>query len=125
MVPSFHLEFLNWDEVVIVITHILRFARNLADAAIGSDAPVLKVSVALTGTMNRPLVLYNFGFPVECGRATQPALSETWEFKRDVLRDDADSLAADVALWFYEQFNWEHVTAEKVKQLQKKALRGA
>jgi hypothetical protein len=115
---------LNIDEVICVVTHVLRFARNLTRQSSDNDDMSIDVTVGLTATKDRLLVLYNMGFPTECGRASEPQLVNTWRFQRRELEVSADALAATVALWFYERFNWQYVNAEKVVQLQSRTLQG-
>ncbi len=116
---------LNVDEVMLVTTHVVWFARNLADQMNLTSENAVNVTIGLLATSHRPLITYKMGFPVECGKASEPQLSHTWTFARDELRQNADALGATAALWFYERFGWQHARPDNVRQLQATVLRGS
>ena len=112
--------FLDVDVAIRTLTHVYRFAANLAGKAFAPGDGVVEVTVCLTGTRDRVLMAWNDIRRLrDCYRATEPTLENTWRCPREELRSAPDGFAIKAAVWFFERFGWHEVSAEGLSQIQR------
>ncbi len=118
---SFPERTLDLDEAVRNVTLAFRFAARLAGQLDAPGGDEFVVSVRLTRTALRALRPSRGMLRGEY-RANVAELQNAWTCTRSDLEADADGLAARACFWFFERFNWQHMTPEEVAQLQESAL---
>jgi hypothetical protein len=115
--------FLDIDVAIRTLTHIFRFATNLAEKAFDPGDGAVEVIIRLTGTRDRVLITWDDLCRLqECYRATEPTLEYTWRCPREELRRVPDDFARKAALWFFERFGWHEVSADVLSGIQSKVF---
>jgi hypothetical protein len=117
--------FLDIDVTIRTITHVHRFAANLADKAFDPGDAKVEVSIRLTGTCDRVLITWDDVRRLKgCYRATEPVLEHTWSYPREDLRSTPERFAIKAVNWFFERFGWQDVSPEILSRIQSRIFSG-
>jgi hypothetical protein len=113
--------FLYVNDAIGRLTEMFRFAANLAERAYDPGDGAVDVSVTLTGIQGRQLT-FSDGFlrPSCCAR--MPEFKKAWHCPRAELLSAPEAFAVTAALWFFERFNWLHVTEADLSKIQSQYL---
>jgi hypothetical protein len=108
-------------DAVFRLTQMFRFAKGLAEKVFDPGDGAVEMRILLSGIRGRVLAVPGI-FLRTIPESGQSELLFDQHCKRDELLADPDALAVKAAAWFFERFNWLHVDAEYLKNLQKQYL---